>query len=118
MKLAIQTSGIPMDVDVIGHIERRAEFALSRLGLYVQQIKVSLIDLNGPRGGVDKRCQLQVQLADETPVIVTETSADTYAAINRAFSVASRLASHRIARRVMRARRSDVIRREFPQIVS
>ncbi|MDO6387548.1 HPF/RaiA family ribosome-associated protein [Uliginosibacterium sp. 31-12] len=100
MKLAIKKiSGTPLDHAVIAHIERRAEFALARLKLHVQQVQVGLIDLNGPRGGIDKCCQVQVKLAGEPALVVAETSEDSYAAINRAFSVASHLAARRIERR-------------------
>ena len=116
MKLAIKRiSGTPLDVNLISHIERRAEFALGRMGQHVQQVKVGLKDLNGPRGGVDKCCQVQVVLANESPLVVAETCADEYAAINRALSVASHLAQRRIARRREHGRG---MREHFPETAS
>lgn len=104
MKLAIKTTGVELDATLIAHIERRAEFALSHLAMYVQSVKLSLSDENGPRGGVDKRCRLQVQLADEAPLLVTERSDNAHAAISRAFGVVRHLASRTIQRRLRRAR--------------
>ena len=105
MRLAIKKiAGTPLNVELISHIERRTEFALARLSLYVQQVKVGLLDVNGPRGGVDKCCQVQLLLADEAPLVVAETSDDEYAAVNRAFSVVSHLAARRIERRHQRRR--------------
>ncbi len=115
MKLTIKRmSGTPLDVELIGHIERRTEFALGRVGLHVQQVRIGLEDLNGPRGGIDKCCQVQLVLAGEAPLVVSETSADEYAAVNRALSVASHLAERRIARRREHARGT---RTQMPAIV-
>lgn len=100
MKLAIRKmSGSPLDLNLISHIERRTEFALARLGLHVQQVQVGLSDLSTPQGGVDKRCQVQLHLDAGAPLVVAETSNDVFAAINRAFSVASHLAARRIGHR-------------------
>jgi len=46
-------------------ITRRVEAALRRLGPRVRSVEIRLVDLNGPgKGGVDKRCQLEVRLDD------------------------------------------------------
>lgn len=39
----------------------RVRFALRRLSALVARAKVQFSDVNGPRGGVDKRCQVEVQ---------------------------------------------------------
>lgn len=120
MKLSIRSSGgTPLDVELIGHIERRAGFALSRLAMYVQQVKVGLTDINGPRGGVDKRCQIQVLLEGEAPMVITETSDDLIAAVNRAFSVVSDLAARRIERRKNSQRQMQLdLRGQAPAILA
>lgn len=120
MKLSIRNSGgAPLNVELIGHIERRAGFALSRLAMYVQQVKVALTDINGPRGGVDKRCQVQVMLEGEQPMIITETSDDLIAAVNRAFSIVSALAARRIERRINSRRQlQDALRGQVPAILA
>jgi hypothetical protein len=38
----------------------RVRFALRRLASGVPRAKVQLSDVNGPRGGVDKRCQVEL----------------------------------------------------------
>ena len=45
------------------YIEQRARFALERLARPIRKIRVQLRDLNGPRGGVDKSCQVRIALA-------------------------------------------------------
>lgn len=100
MKLSIRNiPGTPLDVALISHIERRADFALAGVRHHVRQVQVGLLEVPGPRGGVDKRCQVQLVLGEEAPLVVTETSHDEIAAVNRALSVAGHLATRRIEHR-------------------
>ena len=39
----------------------RVRFALRRLTTFVPHAKVQFSDVNGPRGGVDKRCQVELK---------------------------------------------------------
>lgn len=64
-------------------------------------ILVRLTDMNGPRGGVDKRCQLVIELPGVRQLIITTTDSDPYRAIDRA---ASR-ARYSIARELKRGQR-------------
>lgn len=41
-------------------------------------------DLNGPKGGRDKHCVLEVRARSLRPIVVREQHADLYAAIDRA----------------------------------
>lgn len=42
------------------YIERKLESALDRFDHRLDRIQVRLEDVNGPRGGLDKRCRLQL----------------------------------------------------------
>ena len=57
-----------------------------------------LSDINGPHGGADKRCHLQVVLAGLPDVVVEDTEADLYVAIDRATDRAGRTVVRRIDR--------------------
>jgi len=56
----------------------------------IQRIVMRLFDINGPRGSVDKHCHIQVVLAGLPDVIIEDTEADMYVAINRATDRAGR----------------------------
>ncbi|NOT43349.1 MAG: HPF/RaiA family ribosome-associated protein [Acidobacteria bacterium] len=67
------------------HARRRFEFALGRFGGRIQSLTISLADLNGPRGGVDKRCLAIVRLvARGRTVVVEDTDASLAVAVDRA----------------------------------
>lgn len=97
MKLSIKSGpGSSLDVGLIGHIERRAEFALAGVRAHVRQVQVGLLNVPGSRSVPDTRCQVQLLLTDDVPMLVTETSGDEIAAVNRALSVAGHLATRRL----------------------
>lgn len=75
---------------------RRLSFALRRFEHRVRHVTVRLVDLNGPRRGVDSRCSMKVDLVDGRPIFVDATTAWPFASVTLA---ASRL--------------SEVVRREF-----
>ncbi len=57
-----------------------------------------LSDINGPGGGADKRCHLQVVLAGLPDVVVEDVEADLHAAIDRAADRAGRTVLRKIGR--------------------
>ena len=69
---------------------RRVRFALRRLSWLVPRAKVQLSDINGPRGGIDKRCRIEIDAAGAQPVLVTALARDWRAAIDEAVSRAAR----------------------------
>jgi ribosome-associated translation inhibitor RaiA len=63
---------------------RRLGFALRRFRSDIRRITVRLIDLNGPRRGVDSRCSITADLMDGRQLFVDATAAWPFAAITRA----------------------------------
>lgn len=84
----------------------RTGFALRRLSWRVSQVSVQLSDIDGPRHGVDKRCQVAVVSQDGPPVIITSVARDWHAALNEALPRAVH-AVKRMFRRAMGVRRSE-----------
>jgi ribosome-associated translation inhibitor RaiA len=60
---------------------------------------VRLSDVNGPRGGEDKRCHIEVRLRGMPDVVIVDTEADLYVAIDRATERAGRALVRRLERR-------------------
>ncbi len=64
--------------------QRRLSFALRRFAHQVQHVMVRLVDVNGPRRGVDSRCSMTANLADGRRIFVEASAAWPFAAITQA----------------------------------
>jgi len=98
MLIEIQARDFSLTPALQSHIERRLSFALGTQHDHIKRILVRLSDINGPRGGNDKRCQIQIKLPRLKDVVIEDTEADLYIAINRAADRASRTVKRRLAR--------------------
>ena len=84
MHIDIQARDFALTKALRLHIEKRLSFALSTRYDHIKRIMVRLSDINGPRGGNDKRCQLHVVLPGQQDVVIEDTQPDLYMAIDRA----------------------------------
>ena len=99
MQIEIQARDFSLTQAMRAHIDRQIGFALNTCRHHIKRILVRLSDINGPRGGHGKRCHLEVILPGQGAVVVKDTEADLYLAINRAASRASRAVTRRLRRR-------------------
>ena len=72
-------------------VVRRVRFVMRRLNWLVPRATVQLSDVNGPRGGVDKRCQIHLRTDGRGTVVVTAMARDWRTALDSALSRATRL---------------------------
>jgi len=70
---------------------RRVRFVMRRLNWLVPRATVQLSDVNGPRGDVDKRCQIHLRTDGRGTVVVTAMARDWRTALDSALSRATRL---------------------------
>jgi ribosomal subunit interface protein len=108
MQINIQARNFPLTDALRSHTERRLGFALSARDDHIQHVIVRLSDINGPRGGADKCCHIQVALARLPDVIIEDTEADLYIAIDRAADRAGRTVGRRLVRQRTKSRSSDM----------
>lgn len=99
MQIDIKARDFPLTEALRSHAVRRLRFALSCCGDHIQRVVIRLSDVNGPRGGADKCCHLQVVLTGLSDVVVEDTEADLYVAIDRAADRAGRTLVRKIDRR-------------------
>ncbi|MFN9210664.1 MAG: HPF/RaiA family ribosome-associated protein [Betaproteobacteria bacterium] len=64
--------------------EARARFVMRRLTWLLARVRVQLTDINGPRGGLDKRCRVELRAAGGESVVVSAVARDWRAAIDTA----------------------------------
>jgi ribosome-associated translation inhibitor RaiA len=67
---------------------------------------VRLCDINGPRGGEDKCCRIQIIMPHLPDVVIEDTMANLYCAIDRASDRAGRTVGRRLARQRDKSRSS------------
>lgn len=70
--------------------ERRVRFVLRRLGWLVPRADIHLSDVNGPRGGLDKRCQVELRTDGAGSIVVASLAKDWPSALNQALERAAR----------------------------
>jgi putative sigma-54 modulation protein len=108
MQIDIQARNFPLTDALRNHTKRRLGFALSARDDHIQRVIVRLSDINGPRGGVDKCCHIQVAIARLPDVVIEDTEADLYAAIDRAADRAGRTVGRRLMKKRIKARSSSL----------
>lgn len=76
--------------------ERRISFALDHLR-NVRRIAISLEDVNGPKGGVDKHCRIVAEVGVSS-IVLEETEHDWQSAVARAIHRLDRKATQELER--------------------
>ena len=98
MQIDVQALGFELTSALRAHTKRRLHFALGRSDAQVSRLWVGLSDQNGPRGGEDKRCHVRIALTNAPEVVIEDTEADLYVAIDRAADRAGRTVARRLER--------------------
>ncbi len=85
MKLRLVSRGVEVTSDLNDYVRRRIHFALGRFAGKIRSVTIRLVDVNVPRGGIDKCCDIRVNIGLRQEVIVRERQANIHAAV--AFAV-------------------------------
>lgn len=118
MRFSVSGDRVEVSPSLREYIDRRLYFAFGRFGQVIDQVTVRVGDINGPRGGVDKHCQIVVKLraSGSNPIAVEDSSQDLQAAVARASDRAGRSVARAIERR--RSKRTCQRRRMSTTIVA
>ena len=100
IQIQIRGIGLPTSEALTAHAERSLAFALSRFSSKIDRVVVRFSDLNGPKGGSDKVCQVGFTVRGLGPESVAAQDADLYCAVDLAAAKAGR----RVARLLERTR--------------
>lgn len=107
MRVLIHPRSITADRDLRDRVTEAVGTALAPLRAFLLWVDVYLTDVNGPRGGPDKRCRVVAHLRTGA-VVVGRTARDPVAAVTAAALRCRRLVRSRLARRRHRQRRRAV----------
>lgn len=97
MRVDIRWKGQPKSQSLADHVQNRLRFALHGFREKVRTFTVRFEDINGPRGGIDKRCS--VELTGAFGILVVEASdSNFYTAADLALSRAERAVAKALKR--------------------
>lgn len=101
MHIDIHACRITLSEELRELIQRRASFALSRVASRLSRLELHLADVNGPRGGVDKRCGVLIHLDHGPALFIERTGEELPALIDRCLSSAGRAVRKRLQQESM-----------------
>lgn len=98
MQIEIQTRDFLLTEGLRVHVQRRLQFAMSRFQDRALRVSVCLSDVNGPKGGVDKHCRLQIRVGGLPDIFIEDIESDLYVAVDRAVERAGRTVGRQLKR--------------------
>jgi len=108
MELTIKSQGLDLSDSLRAYAERRLRFSLGGFGPQLDGVELRLADVNGPRGGVDKRCAIKVMLRRCGVVFARAAGEDAYSTVDRAAARIRSAVVRALSRR--RGRRRQITR--------
>lgn len=115
MQIEIQARRVPLSRKWRNEVKRRVEIALARFDERIVKVSLWLSDVNGPRGGLDKSCQLQIIMPGKPDVVIEETRENLYLAINLAIARAGKAVVRKLDRQRTRVKRSGQMLPMLPE---
>ena len=107
----LRVLGVELDQDNRYHLRRKLGMKLGKCATSIERISVRVEDVNGPRGGVDQVCRINVGLIGLPPVVVEGRSASLEGAIGAALTGVERAVRRTVQRRRMKPIRGRNSRR-------
>lgn len=101
----IRWTGVPVDRADRDYLRRKLGRRLGKFAGAIERTSVRIEDVNGPRGGTDKRCEIKVVLSGLPSVVVTELHQSLQAAMDRALDRTARTVQRALERRKTRTTR-------------
>lgn len=103
IKVKIQRAYIEVSEEELTQIEKAVNFAIDRFEHVVRDVEVTLVDINGPRGGVDKRCNVQIRLYPRGLLVVRNTGSSIIETVNGACDKMRQVITKRLSKQKARA---------------
>ena len=103
MNIQLQTQGFDLTDSISAHVRRQINFNLVNFESHIMSVDVFLSDINGPKGGPDKKALVCIRLNSRSTVTIERTRADLYTAI----TLASRQAKRTVRRALNKHRRME-----------
>ncbi len=98
MKVDFRFRSIEARDELREHAMRRIQFHLSRFGDEITAVLLRIADINGPRGGEDKRCQVTVQGPKIGTIILDDLDSSPFSSVDLAVARAGRTVGRTLER--------------------
>ena len=103
MNLNIQSHAMKLSGALKRNVIKRVQNTFNVRQDCIQRIHVRLSDINGPHGGIDKRCQIHLIVPHMPDIVIKETQENIYSAVYHACVRAKDALDRKLTR--MRARK-------------
>jgi hypothetical protein len=88
--LHVRADGVDLDARLAAYIRERAGRKLGKGAYHAERVTVRFVDVNGPRGGVDTECRIEIVLSGAPSLHVAKRAARPRAAYDAAIDAAER----------------------------
>src|SRR3954467_9825150 len=104
LNFSLQARGLRLTKTHRREVRRILTSALGRFEHRLRTVRVWLEDVNGPRGGVDNRCRIDIELRPRGVISVSASESDELAAAAKAANRARELVDRRVEKLRSRSR--------------
>lgn len=98
MRIDLHCDNVDVAPGLRDYVARRMRFAIGRFQDHIRWARVKVADVNGPRGGTDKRCVVQLRLRNLPDVVFAITQIDVRTAVDQAADRVARVLAQRLRR--------------------
>jgi len=84
------------------YVQQRLRASIESRTDKIQRIEVRLSDINGPHGGIDKRCHLHLVIPKMADIVIEDTRDNLYFAIDSAITRAREVLDRKLSRKQQR----------------
>jgi ribosomal subunit interface protein len=99
MQTVIRSSDFSLTDALETFIKQQARKSMRKCSSQVARLVIRIKDINGPKGGQDKECSVEVMLPNHGPIVVSKRSSDAYSSIRKALGRASRTTLRKLKKR-------------------
>lgn len=100
MNIILHAVNFELEPEERARLTERTALVLSRFAPRIDRVRVRIEDLNGPKGGVDHRCQVDLRVRRGDSIVVEALDLDPFSALDGALRRVQRKIRRDIARRV------------------
>ena len=99
MIVDIQSRPFSLTQPLRHYVRKKIQSSIEARSEDIQRIDIRLSDINGPHGGIDKRCHLHLVIPQLKDIVIEDTRENLYHAIDRAIARARTVLDRKLSRK-------------------